>query len=124
MTKSSHISTEENSSEGLELECDEIAQQLDFATNPNFEQDLEEEFFCKIRLLPTSALVCLRMVMKFSESQQKLYGPIDKQESERNTTPYQEILNELVNGLIECKSTIWGDDFGLELNLSTAEKNS
>jgi hypothetical protein len=97
MTKSSLISTEENSTDGLELECDEIAQLLDFATNPNFEQELTEEFFSKIRLLPSSALVCLRMVMKFSESQQKLYGPIDTQ---RNTTPYQDILNVLVNELI------------------------
>jgi hypothetical protein len=30
----------------------------------------------------------------------------------------------LVNALIKCKDTIWGDNFGLDLNLSTPEKNS
>lgn len=124
MTRSSLISTEENSIDGLELECDEIPQHLVFATNPNFEQGLAEEFASKIRLIPTSALVCLRMVMKFSESQAKLYNPTETQGSQRKSTPYQDILNALVGELAKSGTSIWGANFGLDQNLSTPDKNA
>jgi hypothetical protein len=76
LSTNSSISTEGNSNDVLELECNERPASFDFARSQNEEAALAAEFEQKIRLVPASSLVCLRMSMKFSESQEGLFAHI------------------------------------------------
>lgn len=75
-SRSSIISTEGNSNEGQELECDELPDSIGLGQSPAQEAELAEEFEKKICLVPATALVCLRMAMKFSESQENIFANI------------------------------------------------
>lgn len=76
LTRVSCPSTEELSNDGAGLECDELPASIGLARNSSHEEDLAQDFEEKICLVQAYAFVCLRMSMKFSETQENLFAHI------------------------------------------------
>jgi hypothetical protein len=81
-------------------------------------------FFHKIDLMEMQAHICLRLVMKYAESQEKLYEQDIPSEFAGNspTTSYQHILDIIVRQVLRLGSSIWGDDFGVPPHLDQGKR--
>ena len=84
-----------------------------------------EDFLNKLCFTDINAFICLRLVMKFSESQARLYKRtiLPERGNDGFVSPYEDILNNIVREIMRARRQIWGEDFGLAgEELDAAEK--
>jgi hypothetical protein len=97
-------------------------------------------FELKMNLLDVSAIICLRLVMKFAENQLELLTPSianyssnltenssvsrESNNSEVLISANQHILDKIVASINQSRNFIWGPDFGLSgIQLDAAQRN-